>query len=325
MRALNALSWWNVYFILVFLLGINQLIEFWPLHNVLLMAALLLPIKFKLLHYLRTIILIPCALALLYAQSYLPGLSAFSANAATVTDFSLSSIWDFAQSVINYTYLLIAALVVVLFLVLQDYVRFTTFSIVGILWLTLAPYGTMVLNHFTTPSPRELMAQTAPQAVGIDTMTQTPTPLPGTSSPFGNLAQVGAPNVQNAAAFLEQFFAYEGTRRVGFPNHFHSLPFDIVLLNICSLSHSDLAAVELQGHELFLQPDITFTNFNSATSYSGPATLRLLRSDCGQCKFSDLYQYNSQCDLFGHLKTLGFKDQLFMDHSGNFGNHSKRH
>ena len=167
-----------------FLLGINQLIEFWPLHNVLLMAALLLPIKFKLLHYLRTLILIPCALALLYAQSYLLGLSAFSANTATVTDFSLSFIWDFAQSVINYTYLLIAALVVVLFLVLQDYVRFTTFSIAGILWLTLAPYGTIVLNYFTTPSPRELMAQTTPAVSGIDTMSQPQTPLPGTSTAY---------------------------------------------------------------------------------------------------------------------------------------------
>ena len=104
--------------------------------------------------------------------------------------YSLSFILDFAQSVINYTYLLIAALVVMLFLVLQDYVRFTTFSIVGILWLTLAPYGTMVLNYFTGPSPHELMAQAAPQTVGIDTMPQpqTPATLPGTSSPFGNLA-----------------------------------------------------------------------------------------------------------------------------------------
>ncbi len=45
--------------------------------------------------------------------------------------------------------------------------------------------------------------------------------------------------------------------------------------------------------------DIMFDSFNSATAYSGPAAIRLLRASCGQLSHHDLYQpVNQQCYLF---------------------------
>ncbi|MBI0525349.1 cellulose biosynthesis protein BcsG, partial [Dickeya dianthicola] len=68
---------------------------------------------------------------------------------------------------------------------------------------------------------------------------------------------------------------------------------------ICSLSWSDLEVVQLENHPLWKKFDILFRQFNSATAYSGPASIRLLRASCGQQSHTDLYQpVNQQCFLF---------------------------
>jgi hypothetical protein len=54
------------------------------------------------------------------------------------------------------------------------------------------------------------------------------------------------------------------------------------VINICSLSWADVDAAGLMSHPLWSHFDIQFKDFNSATSYSGPAAIRLLRASCGQ-------------------------------------------
>ncbi|VTR49658.1 cellulose synthase operon protein YhjU [Serratia fonticola] len=44
----------------------------------------------------------------------------------------------------------------------------------------------------------------------------------------------------------------------------------MLIINICSLAWADLDAVNLRNHPLWAKMDIMFTNFNSATAYSGP-------------------------------------------------------
>ncbi len=52
-------------------------------------------------------------------------------------------------------------------------------------------------------------------------------------------------------------------------------------------------------HPLWKHFDIVFKNFNSATSYSGPAAVRLLRASCGQLSHTNLYQPSgADCYLF---------------------------
>lgn len=72
----------------------------------------------------------------------------------------------------------------------------------------------------------------------------------------------------------KRFHDTEKDRRAEWPDKLakDSTPFDILLLNICSLSNDDLKAVGLKNHEVLKQFNIRFPqNFNSATSYSGPA------------------------------------------------------
>ncbi|MBZ7309191.1 cellulose biosynthesis protein BcsG, partial [Klebsiella oxytoca] len=101
-------------------------------------------------------------------------------------------------------------------------------------------------------------------------------------------------------------------------------PFDVLIINICSLSWSDIEAAGLMEHPLWKHFDLLFKNFNSATSYSGPAAARLLRASCGQLSHANLYQPSgSECYLFENLAKLGFTQQLMLGHNGVFGDFLK--
>ena len=98
--------------------------------------------------------------------------------------------------------------------------------------------------------------------------------------------------------------------------------FDIALVNICSLSRDDLAATGLEDHDVWSKFDVRFTGFSSATSYSGPATLRLLTAACGQPSHSALYdQRRPQCELLNRFAAAGWKNRLYLDHNGRFDNY----
>ena len=65
--------------------------------------------------------------------------------------------------------------------------------------------------------------------------------------------------------------------------------------------------------------DYIFTNFNSATSYSNPAVLRLLRSTCGQTTEDKLFtDVNSQCYIMEDLRKLGYSTYTILNHDGNY-------
>ncbi|QHD96265.1 cellulose biosynthesis protein BcsG [Proteus terrae subsp. cibarius] len=126
--------------------------------------------------------------------------------------------------------------------------------------------------------------------------------------------------------WLTQFYAYEKKRTTPFPAQLaaNAQPFDILIINICSLSTADAAAVGLQEHPIWGNFDVLFSQFNTVSSYSGPASLRLLRASCGQTHHSDLYDpADAQCLLMNNLASLGFDKKLVLDHNGKFGNYLK--
>ncbi|WP_210217129.1 cellulose biosynthesis protein BcsG, partial [Klebsiella pneumoniae] len=96
-------------------------------------------------------------------------------------------------------------------------------------------------------------------------------------------------------------------------------PFDVIILNICSLAWSDLDEVGLRQNNLLDRMDVVFDDFNSATAYSGPAAIRLLRASCGQTSHTALFDpVPAECQLFSNLQRLGFQSELAMNHDGHF-------
>lgn len=67
-----------------------------------------------------------------------------------------------------------------------------------------------------------------------------------------------------------------------------------------------------------------FTDFNTATGYSGPSVLRLLRMNCGQEKHGDLYNpAPNGCYMMQDLRKDGYRTFTALNHNGVYGNFTK--
>ncbi|RLM26735.1 hypothetical protein BIY29_05210 [Brenneria alni] len=304
-RHWRGLGGWNVYFLLKFFLLWFGYLNFHPLLNLIFLAFLLMPIPAERLHRWRHIMAIPVGLGLFYHDTWLPGVSTIFGQGTQVASFSGAYLLELFNRFINWQMIGAALVIVVAYLFLSQWIRITVFTVAILAWL----------NMINLTGPMISLTPTTTVASGSSDVTGGVSPLLVANLP---------PTDENLTAYLNQFFEREKSRSTVFPASLpvDAQPFDILIINICSLSWSDLEETQLENHPLWSNFDILFSNFNSATSYSGPASIRLLRASCGQESHIDLYQpANQQCYLFNNLANLGFEKQLMLDHSGVFGSY----
>ncbi|WBF45354.1 cellulose biosynthesis protein BcsG [Serratia rubidaea] len=314
-RYWRGLGGWNYYFLIKFGLLWFGYLNFHPLANLVFMAFLLMPIPSLRLHRWRHWLAVPIGIALFYHDTWLPGLSSILSQGSQLAGFSADYLLELVTRFINWQMVGAAFVALIGYLFLSQWVRVTVFTVAALVWLNLLAVGGPAFSLLpsapstaATPSPATTPASGAGEADG--------------QQPVAN----GPPTSANLTAYLDQFYQLEKKRATAFPASLpaDAQPFDLLVINICSLAWSDIEASGLQNHPLWSKMDIMFDNFNSATAYSGPASIRLLRASCGQTSHRDLYQpVNQQCYLFDNLAKLGFKEQLMMDHSGVFGNYLK--
>jgi cellulose synthase operon protein YhjU len=115
--------------------------------------------------------------------------------------------------------------------------------------------------------------------------------------------------------FLERFFDAESRRVVHLGAQPGAAPaFDVVVLHVCSLAWSDLRAVELDRDAFFRQFDLVLTDFNTASSYTNPSAIRLLRATCGQSRHAELYrETRRECYLLDALRARGYSTYTAID------------
>lgn len=99
--------------------------------------------------------------------------------------------------------------------------------------------------------------------------------------------------------------------------------FDVIVLQVCSFSWDDFKAAGVDARAFFTKFDFLFTRFNSATSHSNPAAIRLLRAPCGQRPHAGIYQPAADpCYLMDSLRRRGFATASAMNfhqQDGDFG------
>ncbi|CAH2029854.1 cellulose biosynthesis protein BcsG [Trichlorobacter ammonificans] len=131
---------------------------------------------------------------------------------------------------------------------------------------------------------------------------------------------------KDPAKYLESFYARESERMIVFKQpQAGSVPFDVVVLHLCSLSWDDLEQIGMSPESPFFREfDYLFTNFNSATGYSGPAVMRLLQANGGQRSHGDVHGSATPKEyfLFESLASLGYERYIAMDHDGKYGNYN---
>jgi cellulose synthase operon protein YhjU len=279
----RGLGLWNLYFLAKFgLIGIGAL-EFHPLANFTFAAVLLYPLPPLWLHRLRNMVAIPIGAALFYYDTWLPPFSRLLAARDDIAGFSFYYLLELIQRLINPDMLAAGVILVVAYLFFSQWLRFTVISVVTLVYLTVvgipqANTTAAAISAQTTPAVATTSGVQPPQTVALSAGTTT-------------LSQSFPPTDENLNAYLEAFYNEEKQRKTNFPPlSSQAVPFDLLVLNICSMSWSDLEAVNLLDHPLLAKMDIIFDNFNSATSYSGPAAIRLLRASCGQPSHQKLYE-----------------------------------
>ncbi|HCR2994934.1 cellulose biosynthesis protein BcsG [Serratia marcescens] len=312
-RYWRGLGGWNLYFLAKFALLWFGYLNFHALPNLVFMAFLLMPIPSQRLHRWRHYLAIPIGIALFYHDTWLPGINSILSQGSQLAGFSAQYLLELINRFINWQMIGAAFVLFIAYLFVAQWVRVTVFTVAALAWLNIV--------NIAGPAVSLLPAASTAAAGGANTPA-TSAPAAGDAAPADSLPPTSA----NLTAYLNQFYEREKGRATAFPATLpaDAQPFDLLVINICSLAWADMEAVNLQNHPLWSKMDIMFDSFNSATAYSGPASIRLLRASCGQLSHHDLYQpVNQQCYLFDNLAKLGFKQQLMLDHSGVFGNYLK--
>lgn len=310
----RGLRGWNYYFLIKFALLWGGYLNFHPLENLVFIAFLLFPLPEGVLRKSRDWIAFPVGIILFYYDTWLPGIDSIISMNSQATALSFSYMLELAQRFINWQWIGAGFALLVGYLFISQWVRITPFIVGAMIWL----------NVLTLSGPAISLLPTA--STGNSTLTTATSGTPATTTNSAALSTQGPPTDHNLSAYYDGFIQQQKELYTQFPAALpaDAQPFDLLVINICSLSWSDIEASGLADHPLWKRMDIMFDNFNSATSYSGPAAIRLARASCGPTSHSDLYQQaDKRCYLFENLAQLGFKNELVMDHSGQFGDYLK--
>ncbi len=285
------MSYWNLYFLVKVGLTFTGYIGFnWWL-NLLLWLALLPPINHRLLRRARAVLAWPMAIALLYHDSYLPTPARVLSQVKALVGFSADYWLELATRLVNPAALVLAIAGLFLYAALARRVRFATFALVGILSVPLVA----AIQEHNVPDNE----------------------AGGTLASQGEGTQAAGAEASDPDALLQKFYASEGQKRLQFTAASGPPAFDIILLHVCSLSWDDMEFVGQRNHPLLQRFDVLFTNFNSAASYSGPSSLRVLHGSCGQTPHTKLYEgIDPQCYVFPNLEKLGYQTAGLLNHDG---------
>lgn len=304
----RGLGLWNFYFIAKLMLYWTGFLNFHAFYNLVFASVLLMPLPPPWLHRVRHVVALPAGVALLYYESWLPPFRRLLEQ-PEVLQFSGIYLLELLNRFINWNMVGAGVLLLVACLFLSQWIRITVVSVAALvvvalpdqpglrqmLWNPQAENTTRIDVHAHSAHDASALANGAP-GVSVKTVAET-------------LHQT-----------LAEFYAAEASRTTEFSASPQSdQAFDIVFMNVCSVSWSDLASVQLDQHPLLKGMDLIFDEFNSATSYSGPAVRRLLRASCGQSSHEDLYEdAPAHCYLFRNLQDMGFQTDALLNHNGHF-------
>lgn len=293
---------WNGYFIAKLSLFYTDVIDFNIWLNLALAALVIVPLAKTRWRVLRLFVSIPAATALLYADTRLPPFSRLLAQQQNVEQFSLSYVVELLSRFINpSTVLLIIGLFLLAFLLARK-LRLTTFVLLA-MWPAIPLYQAWQHGLMQPQAPTQLATN--------------PSGSPASIAPPGASSAVNDVAIDQA---LAAFYSTQGQRQVSFLRPEKTPAFDVLIVQICSLAWDDLLMTDNDQSPLLNHTDILLKRFNTATSYSGPAAIRLLRSTCGQTTHDALYEpTTANCYLFNQFEQAGFSKHLLLNHDGVYG------
>jgi cellulose synthase operon protein YhjU len=283
---------WSLYFLIKLALFWKELISFHADENLAFAAFLLVPAKSEAWRRTKVAVAVPAAIALLYHESWLPPASRVFSQASLLASFNFGYFAELLGRFISWPIVMMLVAIWAGYQLLARWVRL----------------GVLVMGALLVLA---LMQQQPPShSAGMEVAQAKP----------GGAAGQADSTPQSLNAALQAFYASESRRAVTFPSPAaDAAPFDILFVHVCSLSWDDILAVGLDKHPLWQHFDMVLTRFNSASSYSGPAAVRIMKATCGQPSHAALYEpAPANCYLMNSLQRSGFEPNLLMNHDGHF-------
>lgn len=273
------MQYWSLYFFAKFALYFNHAIKFnWYL-NLLLAICVSFSFRQPRWRIAQQTIAVIAAIALLYYESSLPPPARLLAEAGRMSSYSFSYLLELFTRFINLGYVLVFGVMLALYMMLAERLRFSSFVFVGILCIPL-------LAQFGWPGQQQYRVDGA----------QDPGVLLNTFYAAEKDRRLSLPAISQV-------------------QH----PFDIVILQPGELGWDDLAFVDAPYPKFLNRFDLVLLNFNSATSHSAPAAKRLLRGSCGQVSDGVLSEPAAAgCALFPSLEQAGYDTAAVLNHNGRY-------
>ncbi len=247
----RGLGGWNFYFLLKFALLWFGYLNFDALSNLIFLAFLLFPLPNARLHRWRNWIAIPIGIGLFYHDTWLPGINSIMSQGSQLAGFSASYLLDLVNRFINWKMIGAGFVMLVGYLFISQWIRITVFVVGALVWLNVLQIAGPAIS--LVPDTASNSTATAPAANANTGSTS--------AAATGDLpAQTAPPDSKNLAAYLDAFYASEKQRQTQFPAALptDAQPFDLLIINICSLAWSDVDSIGLQDHPLWKHFDILF-------------------------------------------------------------------
>ena len=278
---------WSFYFIIKIILFYTGYINFHFFVNAAFALALIFSNANPRLLKIRKWLAPPIGTLIFYFDSQLPPLRNVIPKIGQLLDFSFQYYIELLVRIVSWEVLALLLALYIAYYLLSKKLRMSTIAVIAIM-STLLPLRTNM----------------APLVYDAD----------------GQV--IGLPSDTELTESLDGFFIEESARSAFNRSQKASgAPFDVLVINVCSLAWDDLKYIKEENNPLFKRFHYLFTNFNSASSYSGPSIIRLLRASHGQQDQRDLYKPPVDGSLlFNNLNKTGYQVQLALNHDGKFDN-----
>lgn len=287
------MSYWSLYFLAKVGLHFSGQIAFLWVWNLLFAAILVWPLASVTWRRVRSALAWPVAVVLFYQESFLPTPERVLSQLGALKAFSAEYMLELVLRVVQPADVLLLAAVVLGYWVLARRIRFSSMAV-----LAIVSVPAVSLWQSGGVAPHVAMARPATSATGA------PQPL--------------APPVDPDSQ-LQAFYATESERKLVLSAGGQTPPFDVIVLNVCSLGWDDMDFVGMRDHPFMQRFDLVFDQFNTAASYSGPGLIRLMQGTCGQAPQKTLYgQRDPQCYSFPSLAAIGYRTEGLLNHDGVF-------
>lgn len=320
---------WNLFFLAKMLLWWQGKMQFLPAWNLgLFVLAVLASLTVKKSHWLGTalhlLIVLPLAVALCLKEAGLVLTTALLQQIQNLLGFSQSYLLELFNRTFPPEMIWTAVATLAIMQILNRYIRLGTWVAMLLVSVSFTSYlqslettkddtAVATKTYITQETAQSTKFEAERVALSQAQFDRFKEIIEERERSNNDLAETSPSGHLNAFFKAEENKTHPGYKSLVTPD------FDIIFLHICSIAWADLQQSMQRRHPLLEEADLVFSDFNTAASYSGPATIRFMRSNCGQSPHNSLYTpIDNECSLFNSLSSVGFQIQLGMNHDGVF-------